>query len=114
VNGFGVFLFFLYPGAFADFKDDLTELPPKQQLRVYCAGSWHNTVLSIVAVLLLFSLPTAMSPFYSQGKGVIVTTVAEVQIFTHKHHQSPQKGSIFESHILPGDVITAIGDCKGE
>ena len=39
VNGFGMFVFVVYPGAFVDlFTTHLTLVSPTQQLRIFCAG----------------------------------------------------------------------------
>lgn len=39
VNGFGMFVFVVYPGAFVDlFTTHLNLISPAQQLRIFCAG----------------------------------------------------------------------------
>lgn len=39
VNGFGMFVFVVYPGAFVDlFTTHLNLISPVQQLRIFCAG----------------------------------------------------------------------------
>lgn len=39
VNGFGMFVFVVYPGAFVDlFTTHLNLISPTQQLRIFCAG----------------------------------------------------------------------------
>ncbi|RUP50327.1 hypothetical protein BC936DRAFT_139614, partial [Jimgerdemannia flammicorona] len=46
INNAGIFLYILYPGAFVDIPSrTLALLPPLRQLRVICAGVWHNAVL---------------------------------------------------------------------
>lgn len=73
VNGFGVFLFFIYPGAFVDLNsDDLSRSNPLKQLRIYCAGVWHNFILCIISCIFIFFLPWFLFPFYSTN-GAIVT-----------------------------------------
>lgn len=79
VNGFGIFILALYPGAFVDIStDQLQTATPLQQLRIYCAGVWHNFVIVVFAVIALLLLPTLLMPFYSSGEAAFVTYVAEV------------------------------------
>lgn len=98
VNGFGVFLFLLYPGAFVDLHTDhLSVISPKRQLRIYCAGVWHNVVLVLYAVLLFWCLPFLLSPFYSTGEGVVVTGLPH--------------GSVLADKLDPGEVLTSLNSC---
>lgn len=53
-------------------------LPPKRQLRITCAGIWHNFVLTIAAMLLLTLLPFLLYPFFDTGTGVIVKNIHQV------------------------------------
>jgi len=79
VNGFGIFLLVLYPGAFVDIAtDQLLSLSPWQQLRIFCAGVWHNFIIVVVAVVILVSLPTLLAPFYVSGHTVLVTGLTQV------------------------------------
>ena len=79
MKGFGVFLLVLYPGAFVDIAtDQLLSLSPWQQLRIFCAGVWHNIVIVVVALIILLSLPSLLAPFYVSGQSVLVTTLTEV------------------------------------
>ena len=48
MNYAGVFSYILYPGAFVDLPEHTVLLPPMNQLRVICAGVWHNAVLYVV------------------------------------------------------------------
>lgn len=44
VNGFGMFVFVVYPGAFVDlFTTHLNLISPVQQLRIFCAGKEKTT-----------------------------------------------------------------------
>lgn len=98
INGFGVFLFFLYPGAFVDLHTDhLTVISPKRQLRIYCAGVWHNVILSLVALGLLLGLPYLTLAFYSTGEGAVVLGLSE--------------GSVLEGKLGVGSAITRIDSC---
>ena len=79
VNGFGLFVFGIYPGAFVDlYTEHLQAISPLRQLRIYCAGVWHNFIIVLFALLVLVSLPWTLSPFYGMGNGVVVTNVEEV------------------------------------
>jgi len=79
VKGFGVFLLILYPGAFVDIAtDQLLSLSAWQQLRIFCAGVWHNFVIAVIALVVLLCLPTLLAPFYVTGQTVLVTALTEV------------------------------------
>ena len=79
MKGFGVFVLVLYPGAFVDLSTDhLLSLSACQQLRVFCAGVWHNFVVVVVALLIFVTLPTLLAPFYVSGRSVMVTALPGV------------------------------------
>jgi S2P endopeptidase len=79
VNGFGIFIFCLYPGAFVDLHTDhLQAIHPLRQLRIYCAGVWHNFVIVLVAIAALAILPWLLMPLYYSGHGVLIGSVQEV------------------------------------
>ncbi|XP_035767230.1 membrane-bound transcription factor site-2 protease [Neolamprologus brichardi] len=79
VNGFGMFVFVVYPGAFVDlFTTHLNLISPAQQLRIFCAGVWHNFVLCLAALAFLFLLPLLLFPMYATGAGALVTEVVQV------------------------------------
>ena len=99
INGFGMFLLFIYPGAFVDLHSDhLTVISPRRQLRIYCAGVWHNVLLSLTMGLLLQALPYILLPFYAQGHGAVVT------------HIDPH--SALHGKLSLGDAILQIDSCK--
>ncbi|KAL1006228.1 hypothetical protein UPYG_G00069510 [Umbra pygmaea] len=100
VNGFGVFVFVVYPGAFVDlFTTHLNLISPVQQLRIFCAGVWHNFVLCVAALCFLFLLPVLLFPVYSTGSGALVTEVVQ--------------GSSADGPrgLYVGDMVTALEDC---
>ncbi|XP_056440625.1 membrane-bound transcription factor site-2 protease isoform X1 [Gadus chalcogrammus] len=100
VNGFGMFVFVVYPGAFVDlFTTHLTLVSPTQQLRIFCAGVWHNFVLCLVALGLLFLLPFLLFPVYSTGGGALVTEVVQ---------GSPADGP---RGLSVGDIVTGLEEC---
>ncbi|NXL02545.1 MBTP2 protease, partial [Mesembrinibis cayennensis] len=99
-NGFGIFIFIVYPGAFVDlFTTHLQLISPVQQLRIFCAGVWHNFVLGVVSFIVLFLLPAILFPFYYTGVGALVTEVAE---------DSPANGP---RGLFVGDLVTNLQDC---
>ena len=96
VNGFGVFLLFVYPGAFVDLHaDHLSVISYKRQLRIYCAGVWHNVVLAVVVGLVLVTLPWLLCPLYSSGEGATVVSVLA---------DGPLVGK-----LVPGELVTSLG-----
>ena len=98
VNGFGVFMLFLYPGAFVDLhSDQLTIISPRKQLKIYCAGVWHNVILVLCALGLLWSLPFLLAPFYSTGLGAVVTYV--------------DHSSVLAGKMEPGTVVQRLNGC---
>lgn len=98
VNGFGVFMLFLYPGAFVDLHSDhLTVISPRRQLKIYCAGVWHNVILVMCAMGLLWALPYLLAPFYDTGMGAVVTSVAH--------------DSVLAGKMEPGSVIKRLNGC---
>lgn len=81
VNGFGVFVMLIYPGAFVDLHTEhLQALNAIGQLRIYCAGVWHNFLLVIWGVVVLMTMPYLLSPLYLTGNGVVITEVSPVSI----------------------------------
>ncbi|PVD28050.1 hypothetical protein C0Q70_10631 [Pomacea canaliculata] len=101
VNGFGIFMMIIYPGAFVDLSSEhLQVVSPLRQLRIYCAGVWHNFVIVIIAIIILLSLPVLLLPVYSQGHAVAITGVEENSAV------SGPKG------LFVGEALTAVGDCQ--
>lgn len=101
LNGFGMFLFVIYPGAFVDlFTTHLTLISPVQQLRIFCAGVWHNFMLCVAAVGFLLLLPLFLFPFFYTGAGALVTDVVE---------GSPSSGP---RGLFVGELVTQLEDCS--
>ncbi|KAJ6667588.1 hypothetical protein lerEdw1_016709 [Lerista edwardsae] len=100
-NGFGMFIFIVYPGAFVDlFTTHLQLISPVQQLRIFCAGVWHNFVLGVASLVVLLFLPVILFPFYYTGVGALVTDVTE---------DSPANGP---RGLFIGDLVTSLQDCS--
>jgi S2P endopeptidase len=58
VNGFGLFLMFIFPGAYVDLHTDHLEIATSiKQLRIFCAGVWHNVVVVLISLLILYFHP---------------------------------------------------------
>lgn len=99
-NGFGMFIFIIYPGAFVDlFTTHLQLISPVQQLRIFCAGVWHNFVVGVAALAFLFLLPLFLLPFYYTGAGAVITEVIEGSA------ASGARG------LFVGDLVTHLEDC---
>ncbi|CAF2048445.1 unnamed protein product [Rotaria magnacalcarata] len=71
VNGCGYFLFILYPGAYVDLNEEQIQMiTAYRQLRIYCAGVFHNMVLVVVAVVFLLIQPFILRHFYIETASV--------------------------------------------
>jgi len=90
--------FFFYPGAFAEFKDQFSGLSSLQQLKIYCAGSWHNLVLAASSYVCLLVLPIFLFPFYYKVPGVAIADI--------------ERDSILYDSLHSSDVIISLADCK--
>ncbi|XP_074659161.1 membrane-bound transcription factor site-2 protease-like [Tubulanus polymorphus] len=100
VNGFGIFLFAIYPGAFVDLlTEHLQVISPLRQLRIYCSGVWHNFVIVIVALFVLFAVPWILLPFYTVGSSVVITGILQ------KSAVSGPRG------LAVGEAITSVSGC---
>ncbi|KAJ2006351.1 hypothetical protein H4R26_001434 [Coemansia thaxteri] len=81
LRGFGVFLIGVYPGAFVDLpRAQLERAKASAQLRIVCAGVWHNAVTALVAWLLVHSgglgWVFGRMGWTRVGAGVVVVDVA--------------------------------------
>lgn len=94
VSAVGAFIALVLPGAFVRLTG-INDMPPLTQLRVYCAGAWHNAISAAVALAVVAAIPLISFPFFHTGSGALVVHVPPV---------SPLAG-----HIHPGDVVAAIG-----
>ncbi|KAJ2818671.1 hypothetical protein GGI24_005026 [Coemansia furcata] len=82
LRSFGLFVLGVYPGAFVDLpRDKLEQAPAFQQLRIVCAGVWHNAVTAMLAWLLVHSgglgWAFSHSGWTRADTGVIVVDVAQ-------------------------------------
>ncbi|XP_039289082.1 membrane-bound transcription factor site-2 protease-like [Nilaparvata lugens] len=99
IAGVGAMLVLVVPVAYVSIEQ-LETLSPVKQLRILCAGIWHNVVLIIAASLALFLLPWVVYPLYDHGTGVQV--------------QSLDKGSPVTgpTGLLVGDRIIQLNQCQ--
>ncbi|KAG9285041.1 hypothetical protein G9A89_009851 [Geosiphon pyriformis] len=95
IKNTGVFLYILYPGAFVNLDmERLVSLPCVRQLRILCAGVWHNAVLYIIGVLLMSMGVVQVvlgSTFWKSvdGWGVNVISIEkDSPLFLHLHRSS--------------------------
>ena len=102
IQSSGMFFIYLYPGAFVNIPDQpLQNVSPFQQLKIICAGVWHNLVLYVFAYLSLagglklFLLIIGWQSLESHG-GVSV-----VQI---------RANSPLASHLPPSTIIYQLDD----
>ncbi|KAJ2823687.1 hypothetical protein FBU31_004205 [Coemansia sp. 'formosensis'] len=82
LRSFGLFVLGVYPGAFVDLpRDKLEQAPAIQQLRIVCAGVWHNAVTVMLAWLLVHSgglgWAFSHSGWTRADAGVVVVDVAQ-------------------------------------
>ena len=84
INYAGIFLYFLYPGAFVSFSDQyFAKCSPVKKLRILCAGVWHNIVVFLFGMFILNSGLITLSMSLTgyrlvEGIGVSVVGVEEV------------------------------------
>ncbi|KAF9358905.1 Membrane-bound transcription factor site-2 protease [Mortierella sp. NVP85] len=101
VSSTGIFLYILYPGAFVDIPSRaLAIMSPLQQLRVICAGVWHNIVLFIAAWIFLSSGALQLS-FTLIGWSQMTDGLSVIEIAS----SSPLHGM-----LKPGTIITKLND----
>lgn len=97
----GAHVVFILPVAYVTQNSDkLFSLNPWKRLKILCAGIWHNILIAFIAYLMYTSLPSAFSPFFHFGKGIVVTEIQE---------KSPIIGN---KGLTLGDIILKINDCE--
>lgn len=75
INGFGIFVLALYPGAFVDMhSESLFATDAWKQLKIFCGGVWHNLVISAAGLLTLLCLPSLISPLYSVHEHLVAVS----------------------------------------
>ncbi|KAK0183441.1 hypothetical protein PV327_001483 [Microctonus hyperodae] len=101
VQLYGVgFLFYIVPAAYVSISlEQLKSLPLQNQLRILCAGVWHNIVLSIIAGLIFFSSSWLWLPLFHTNSGVYVKSI---------NQNSPLLGP---TGLSFHDIIYQVNDC---
>lgn len=94
VSVVGAFLALAVPGAYVQLTG-VEKMATVAQLRVYCAGVWHNVMTAIFALVTVLLLPNIMGVGYVRGVGAIVVDV-------------PMVSPLF-AYVEPGDVIIGMG-----
>ncbi|XP_031843283.2 membrane-bound transcription factor site-2 protease [Nomia melanderi] len=98
--GVAVLIIFIIPVACVYISIvQLRQLPLKNQLRVTCAGIWHNVVLATISASILMLSTWLWAPFYLYGNGVYVKTIL------------PNSSLLGPSGLLDQDIIYKINDC---
>ena len=98
VNGWGVFLLLVYPGAYVELHPDhLALISAARQLRIYCAGVWHNLVMALCGIAVFFLLPLLLMPLYNRGTGAVVLYLPEQSVLADK--------------VAPSNVLTDVNTC---
>ena len=67
LQGYGIFVSFIFPGAYVRMEDIIQFLPSGAQLRVYSAGVWNNVMAVLFLWLLISCQPYLLSLFYVQS-----------------------------------------------
>lgn len=106
VTMFGMFLMFIYPGAFVDIPiEDFHFSNPQPtrrdllaSLKVFTAGGWHNAVLALLAFFCIVGQGILLAPFFTHATGGVVVT-------------SVRADSAMARDFRAGDQIVAINGC---
>jgi S2P endopeptidase len=79
IDGIGLTVILIVPVFYVNLNTQQYDcLPPKRQLRVTCAGVWHNFVLATGAMFILTLLPFLLYPFFDTGTGVTIRNIHQV------------------------------------
>ncbi|XP_068666046.1 membrane-bound transcription factor site-2 protease homolog [Aristolochia californica] len=90
-----IFLAIIFPGALVAFNYEMLQsLPHTAELRVYCAGIWHNAMSCAVCGGTLFLLPLILYPFYALIRSPMVVSV--------------EPRSALSGYLSPGDLVLSL------
>ncbi|KAF1761945.1 hypothetical protein GCK72_010204 [Caenorhabditis remanei] len=104
VNGFGIFVLAVYPGAFTDIEPvSLKRATPFRRLQIFGAGIWHNLLLALLAFGMFHLTPVILSPVLAYGNGVSVKGVD-----IRSGLSNSQTG------LFSGDIVKSIDECSVE
>ncbi|XP_037033731.1 membrane-bound transcription factor site-2 protease [Bradysia coprophila] len=101
VTGFGFFIFAIIPVAYTEIaQDQLNSLKTFRKLRVFCAGIWHNIILSLTFYIIFLVIPTIFAPLYHVNIGVSVVNI------------KTDSKLLGERGLHVNDVVTHINSCS--
>ncbi|KAG9448066.1 hypothetical protein H6P81_014194 [Aristolochia fimbriata] len=90
-----IFLAIIFPGALVAFNyETLQSLPNAAELRIYCAGIWHNAVCCAVFGGTLLLLPLMLYPLYAHTENPMIVSVSS--------------RSALSGYLSPGDIIISL------
>ncbi|ORX78987.1 hypothetical protein BCR32DRAFT_294703 [Anaeromyces robustus] len=93
----GAFFYIVFPGAFVNMDDHLLSLlKPFHQLRIFCAGVWHNVWLCILCYILLITMPYWLIGYSQSNNELYVLDV--------------NKNSPLYGYVHKGSIIHSIND----
>lgn len=96
----GFNIYFILPIAYVNLSSEkLLSLNPWKQLKILCAGIWHNIVTALLVYLLYLLLPHMFLFLFNVNTGVYVTNI-------NKH--SPLLGT---KGLFAGNIVHSINDC---
>ena len=100
IRGAGLVLVVVYPGAYVEIDSaDLERATPAARLRIFLAGVFHNAVLALLALVLLWALPLAVSPLFASAAGA----------GAYVHSVDPS--SPLAASLQAGHLVTRVDDC---
>eukprot|EP00947_MAST-08B_sp_MAST-8B-sp1_P004637 g4637.t1 len=114
ISGAGVFVAVCFPGAYVRIADEVREqLSPPAQLRVYCAGVWHNFVLCVAAYACIqMLLPGLCSTAYTcPGRTPLppssfsAAAAAATAPAVAQPHRPPEPAGLFVASIAAGSPL---------
>jgi S2P endopeptidase len=97
IDKIGLVVQLFIPAAYVRFKDDHYDLTAWRQLKVYCAGAWHNFVLYGLAMLILSNSVFLFAPLY-----VPISGGATISYIKFNENMTPLK---------IGDKIVGVNHC---
>jgi S2P endopeptidase len=108
VLGIGVFIWFIYPGAFVELDlSTLARSTTQARMSIALAGIWHNIILALVATLLIqcgiLNWPWTWIGWETISDAVAVASIAPWSPL----HETLSIGSIIthiDDHILTGGI----------
>lgn len=111
---------FIFPGAYVDLcSDHLMILSPLRQLRIFCAGVWHNLILVLVALACLQVHPLMVRGLFDRKAHVAhILKVSPGRPLTgHKRPRAHQvscrlKESPLKSIIEVDSIISSVSNCQ--